>query len=413
MLAVASPQYTWTLFSTPLAEGLGVRLSEVQVAFTLFILMQSWLVPVLGYAVDRFSARLVVAAGGVLVGFSWIASGLTQSLGGLYLAYAMGGIGVAAVYGACLGTVLRWFPDRRGLAAGLAVGAYGSGAVLTVMPIQWAIAQAGYRAAFVGWGLLQGLAVVALAWVIVTPYAGWRPRAGSAAPPVRAAAASLRPAEMVRTRAFGLMYVVAVLVTFGGLLVTAQLKPMAVSAGLDGTSLPGGMGMNTLTIALMANLAVGALARPFWGWLSDRMGRYEAMILSFGLGGAAIVGLIYGLRSPFWFVGLSTLTIFAWGSSFVLFSAAVGDAFGSDYAATNTGIQYTSKGVAAIFAGWGAARLLELTESWIPVLWLAAGCNFAAAALVLLSLRPAVARLAARRRPRPVARPAHSAGHGD
>jgi len=118
MLAVASPQYTWTLFSTPLAEGLGVRLSEVQVAFTLFILMQSWLVPVLGYAVDRFSARLVVAAGGVLVGFSWIASGLTQSLGGLYLAYAMGGIGVAAVYGACLGTVLRWFPDRRGLAAG-------------------------------------------------------------------------------------------------------------------------------------------------------------------------------------------------------------------------------------------------------------------------------------------------------
>ncbi|MFB3820074.1 MAG: MFS transporter, partial [Candidatus Methylomirabilales bacterium] len=175
MLAVASPQYTWTLFSTPLAEGLGARLSDVQVAFTLFILMQSWLVPVLGYAVDRFGARFIVGAGGVLVGFSWIASGLANTLGGLYLAYALGGGGVAAVYGASLGTILKWFPDRRGLAAGLAVGAYGSGAALTILPIQRLIEAAGYRTAFVGWGILQGLVVVALASLIATPYPGWRP----------------------------------------------------------------------------------------------------------------------------------------------------------------------------------------------------------------------------------------------
>jgi OFA family oxalate/formate antiporter-like MFS transporter len=374
--------------------------------------MQSWLVPVLGYAVDRFGARFIVGAGGVLVGFSWIASGLAHTLGGLYLAYALGGVGVAAVYGASLGTILRWFPDRRGLAAGLAVGAYGSGAALTIVPIQRLIEAAGYRTAFVGWGVLQGLVVVALASLIAAPYPGWRPPRETREPPrVLPAARGFRPTEMVRTGAFGIMYVVAVLVTFGGLLVTAQLKPMAVSAGLDGVPALGGL--NTLELALMANLAIGALARPFWGWLSDRVGRYATMMASFGLGGGAIIALIYGLRSPFWFVALSSLTIFAWGSSFVLFSAAVGDAFGSDYAATNTGIQYTSKGVAAIFAGWGAARFLEMTDSWAPVLWLAAGCNLLAAVLVLLSLRPAVARLAARRRFRPAARPAHSEGHGD
>jgi OFA family oxalate/formate antiporter-like MFS transporter len=209
-----------------------------------------------------------------------------------------------------------------------------------------------------------------------------------------------------------MLYLVAVLVTFGGLLVTAQLRPMAVAAGLDRVSVLGGM--DTLALALVANLAVGVVARPFWGWLSDRVGRSSTMVAAFSLGGLAIMGLIYGLRSPFWFVAMSSLTIFAWGASFVLFSAAVGDAFGSDYAATNTGIQYTSKGVAAICAGWGAARLLELTDSWTPVLWLAAGCNLVAAALVLLSLGPAIARLTADRLERVAPRrPAHSEGHGD
>ena len=401
MTAIASPQYAWTLFTEPLARGLDAQLSHVQVAFTLFILAQSWLVPVLGYVMDLLGARVVVALGGILVGLSWVGSGLANSVWELYLFYAMGGVGVAAVYGACIGLALKWFPDRRGLAAGLAVGAYGSGAALTVVPIRHLIEGAGYRTAFMIWGLLLGAVIVLVAWPMMMPHPGWRApeskrRPVDTSPHVPPRVASVTPFQMVRSGTFYLLYVVAVLVTFGGLMVSAQLKPIAVAYGID--KVPLLPSVDALGLALMANLAVAAVARPFWGWLSDRMGRYRTMALAFALGGVAIFGCLELARIPLGFVVFSCLTAFTWGASFVLFSAAIGDAFGTDYAATNNGIHYTSKGVAAIFAGWGAARLVEATGSWAPVFWLGVACNLVAALIVLFVLQPAISRSMARRR---------------
>lgn len=401
MMAIASPQYAWTLFAEPLARGLTAPLSQIQVAFTLFILAQSWLVPVLGYVMDLLGARIVVALGGVLVGVSWAGSGLAHSVWELYLFYAMGGVGVAAVYGACIGLVLKWFPDRRGLAAGLAVGAYGSGAALTVVPIRRLIEGAGYRTAFMTWGLLLGAVIVFAAWPMMMPHPGWRApesrrRPGGTSPQASYHGASATPFQMIRSGTFYLLYLVAVLVTFGGLMVSAQLKPIAVAHGIDQVAiLPT---VDALALALITNLAVAAVARPFWGWLSDRIGRYRTMALAFALGGMAIFGLLELARVPLGFVVFSCLTAFTWGASFVLFSAAIGDAFGTDYAATNNGIHYTSKGVAAIFAGWGAARLVEATGSWAPVFWLGVGCNLLAAFIVLFILQPAIAGAVARRR---------------
>lgn len=254
---------------------------------------------------------------------------LVDSLWGLYLFCTIGGVGVAGVYVACMGLVLKWFPDRRGLATGLATGAYGSGAALTVVPIRRLIQGAGYQTAFI--------------------------------------------------------------VTFGGLMVSAQLKPIAVAHGIDMVSiLPG---VDALSFTLMANLIVAVLARPFWGWLSDRIGRYSTMAIAFTLGGMAILGLLELVRAPWGFAFFSCLTTFTWGASFVLFSSAIGDTFGSAYAATNNGIHYTSKGVAAIFAGWGAARVVEATGTWAPVFWLGVVCNLVAAAIVLFVLRPMIARV--------------------
>jgi OFA family oxalate/formate antiporter-like MFS transporter len=402
MAAIASPQYAWTLFAGPLARGLQAPLSQVQVAFTLFILAQSWLVPILGYAMDLLGARVVVALGGILVGVSWVGSGLAQSLWGLYVFYALGGVGVAAAYGACLGLVLKWFPDRRGVAVGAVVGAYGSGAILTVVPIRHLIEAVGYRVAFMVCGSVLGVAVVLAAWPMILPHPGWRAPARRGSPPIPssrgvAPTGGATPRQMLRSGTFYLLYVVAVLTTFGGLMLNAQLKPIAVAHGIDRVAvLPG---VDALAMALMANLAVAALARPFWGWLSDRIGRYHCMAVAFALGGAAILGFLTSVRAPLAFVVSSSLVSFTWGASFVLFSAAVGDAFGTRYAATNNGIHYTSKGVAAIFAGWGAARLVETTGTWTPVFWVGVACNLIAAGLVFFVLRPTVERAAGMRHP--------------
>ncbi len=417
MTAIASPQYAWTLFTGPLAHGLNSPLSVVQVAFTLFILAQSWLVPVLGYVMDLLGARIVVALGGILVGVSWVGSGLANSVWELYLFYTVGGVGVAAVYGACMGLVLKWFPDRRGLAAGIAVGAYGSGAALTVVPIRRLIESAGYQTAFVLWGFLLGAAIVLAAWPMMVPHPGWRPRErrrgpGGKPPDMPLNVVSATPSQMLRSSAFYLLYIVAVLVTFGGLMVSAQLKPIATAHGIDRIAIV--PGVDALALALMSNLVVAAMARPFWGWLSDRIGRYRTMSIAFTFGGLAIFGLLEFGRLPLGFVLFSSLTAFTWGASFVLFSAAIGDAFGSAYAATNSGIHYTSKGVAAIFAGWGAARVAETTGTWTPVFWLGAVCNLAAAFVVLFVLRPAISRTIGRRRASPsppeTARPIRSEG---
>jgi len=395
MMAIANLQYAWTLFTVPLTKSFNAKLSAVQFAFTLFILTETWLVPFEGYLVDKLSARGVVTAGGVLVGLSWICSGLTASLGGLYTWYAIGGIGAGAVYGASIGVALKWFPDHRGLAAGLTAGSYGFGTALTVLPISRMIEHSGYQSAFITWGIIQGLVVVVAAQFMVAPPVGWTP-AGWAQKMTQVkdtiiqSAMSSTPVQMVQTGTFWLMYVMMTLVAFGGLMVTAQLKPIAASYGLDKTVVL--LGVTALGMALILDRVLNGLTRPFWGWISDHIGRYNTMALAFSLEALAILALLQLVHHPIWFVVLTGLAFFAWGEIFSLFPAAIGDIFGSRYATTNYGIQYTAKGLASIFAGWGAARLVELSGTWIPVLWVAVGCDVLAAALAFFALKPLVVR---------------------
>jgi MFS transporter, OFA family, oxalate/formate antiporter len=396
MMAVANLQYAWTLFTIPLTNSLHATLSAVQLAFTFFILTETWLVPFEGWLVDRVGARAVVSAGGLLVGISWIGAGLVDSLRGLYVFYALGGVGAGAVYGASIGTALKWFPDRRGLAAGLTAGAYGVGTALTVLLIQWMIRTTGYRSAFLAWGIVQGLCVMAMAQLLTRPPASWRPRGWR---PAESGARgqssrSYRPLEMVRTRPFWVMYLMMALVAFGGLMVTAQLKPIAHTYGLDRGVLV--FAVSALSLALILDRILNGLTRPFWGWVSDRLGRYDTMAIAFCAEAAAIIALLNLVHRPLWFVVLTGLTFFAWGEIFSLFPAAIGDVFGPTYATTNYGVQYTAKGVAAIFAGWGAARLVELSGSWIPIFWVAVACDLAAAGLALLWLKPLALRECAR-----------------
>ena len=396
MLAIANLQYAWTLFTTDLTRSMHASLDAVQWAFTFFVIAQTMLFPLTGYLVDRFGPRILVAACAVLVGAGWIGAGVAHSLAALHLAYAIGGVGAGGVYSACIGVAIKWFPDRRGLCVGLVAGSYGFGTALTNIPIDHMIRTSGYRSAFIVWGAVQGVVVFIAAPFLRMPPAGWLPAGwaalkGQVRPRVVQSSRDYTPREMLQSGSFYLLYIMMVLVTASGLMMAAQLKPIGVTYHYDKYILFGGFTVFSITLTL--NQVLNGSARPFFGWISDRIGRYDTMAIVFIIEAVTITLLTLLVGHPVWFVVISGLMFFAWGDIYSLFPAAIADLFGIKYATTNYGIQYTSKGIGSIFAGPCAAWLMEATNSWVPVFWAAVVCNVTAAMLAVFWLKPRVGLL--------------------
>jgi MFS transporter, OFA family, oxalate/formate antiporter len=360
MVAVANFQYGWTLFVKPLQKQMGVEAALIQVTFTVFVLLETWLVPFEGWLVDKFGPKLLVMLGGVLAGAGWVGSGRAGTLTALYVSYALAGIGAGIVYGTAIGIALKWFPDHRGLAAGLTAAGFGAGAAFTVAPIANLIASAGYQTTFVRWGIIQGAAVVFAAFFLKAPPAGWLPgtwrQRGSEEVKSRQSKVDFTSAQMASTSNFWLMYLMMAMVATGGLMATAQLGPMAVDFKVDKIPVSlFALTLPALTFALSADRLVNGVCRPFWGWVSDHIGRERTMTLAFGLEGIAIYLLISFAHRPLLFVIFSAFTFFGWGEIFSLFPALCGDFFGRKNATANYGFLYTAKGTASVFVPIGSA----------------------------------------------------------
>jgi OFA family oxalate/formate antiporter-like MFS transporter len=346
MTMIANLQYGWTLFVLPIDNKYHWGRPAIQVAFTIFVLTETWLVPVEGWFVDKFGPRIVVLIGGILVGIAWILNSMASSLAVLYTAAALGGIGAGAGYGTCVGNALKWFPERRGLAAGLTAAGFGAGSALTIIPIQSMIASHGYEAAFRSFGIGQGLVVIVLSFVLAAPAAEVMAVMSAR---VRQSGRNYTWIEMLQTPVFWVLYVMFVLVAAGGLMATAQLAPIArdfqidkVPVSLLGLTLP------ALTFALTIDRVLNGLTRPFFGWVSDHIGRENTMFIAFGIEAIGIWMLSRLGHDPVMFVMLSGLVFFAWGEIFSLFPSTCTDAYGPLYATTNAGLLYTAKGTAAL-----------------------------------------------------------------
>ena len=394
MMAIANLQYAWTLFTKPLTANLHATLAAVQVAFAAFIFCETWLVPFEGYLIDLLGPRLVIGFGGILVGLGWIGSGYATTTSGLYIWYSIGGIGAGAVYGGCTGNVLKWFPDHRGLCAGIVSGAYGIGTAVTVAPIETMIKTSGYQHTFVFWGILQGIIVFVAAMFIVAPVKGWIPKGWKAVASVRQSTHDSTWWEMLTQPSFYLIYVMMTLVAFGGLVVTSQLKEIAGFYKVDKVIVAWGLSASILAIQL--NRIVNGLTRPLWGWISDHIGRENAMFSAFLIEGLAIWAWLQTIHRPVMFVLLSSAVFFAWGEIFSLFPSITADLFGRKWATTNYGIVYTSKGTASIFAAPVAAYVMLKTGSWVPVFYVMIACDIIAAFMALLLLKPLAKRTIAR-----------------
>ena len=392
MVMVANLQLGWTPFVDPIDQKYHWGRYAIQWAFTIFVLTQTWLVPLHGYLVDRFGPRMMISSAGVLVGAAWVLNSYADSLFLLYVAAVIGGVGVGIVYGGLVGNALKWFPDRRGLAAGLTAAGFGAGSALTVLPIQGMIKASGYQAAFFWFGLAQGTVVLLVAQLLRAP------EHEVVAPLARAVAQTRRDfalPEVVRSPPFWVMYTMFVLVGVGGLMAQAQLGPMAKDFGID--SVPVfilGLTLPALTFALSLDRALNGLTRPFFGWISDHIGRENTMFLAFLLEGLAIYGLLSFAHEPLLFVILSGLVFFAWGEIYALFPALCADLYGKKFATANYGLLYTAKGTAALVVP--LANLLPAgTGSWKLVFLLAAVLDLTAALLALFLLKPLRKRLIA------------------
>lgn len=393
MTMIANLQYGWTLFVNPITEAHGWSRAAVQVAFSIFVLTETWLVPVEGYLVDRYGPRPVVLVGGLLCGLGWVMNSFAASLAMLYFAAAVSGIGAGAVYGTCVGNALKWFPDRRGLAAGLTAAGFGAGSALTVLPIQAIIKSMGYQTAFLYFGIGQGVVVMLVALALVDPRHVINPGIAQQAvkkpnPKIIQGKRDFRPLEIIRQPVFWVMYVMFVLVAAGGLMATAQLAPIAkdfkigdIPVSLMGITLP------ALTFALTIDRVLNGLTRPFFGWVSDNIGREQTMLVAFLLEGVGIMCLYQFGRDPILFVILTGLVFFAWGEIYSLFPSTNADTFGPKFAAANAGLLYTAKGTASLLVPL-SSLLTDATGNWHAVFLTAAAMNVAAGLLAWFVLRP-------------------------
>ena len=387
MAMIANLQYGWTLFVNPIADRHGWSRAAIQVAFTIFVLTETWLVPVEGYLVDRFGPRAVVLVGGILCGLGWILNSQADTLTLLYIGAAVGGIGAGAVYGTCVGNALKWFPDRRGLAAGLTAAGFGAGSALTIIPISAFIKSNGYEAAFLYFGIGQGLIVFLLAWFLThAPEA--RKITGTSTVKVQQTKREYGPSEVLRKPVFWVMYFMFVVVAAGGLMAVAQLGPIAkdfkiadVPVSIMGLALP------ALTFALAIDRVLNGLTRPFFGWVSDQIGRELTMLIAFGLEALGILALYKFGHDPLAFVLLTGLVFFAWGEIYSLFPSTCADTFGAKYAASNAGLLYTAKGTASLLVPLSSV-LAAATGGWQAVFIVASALNAVAALMAWFVLRP-------------------------
>jgi len=394
MAMIANLQYGWTLFVNPISAKYGWTRASIQVAFTIFVLTETWLVPFEGYLVDRFGPRPVVLVGGLLCGIAWVTNAYAGSLVVLYVAAAIGGTGAGAVYGTCVGNALKWFADRRGLAAGLTAAGFGAGSALTIIPIQAIIKSMGYETAFLYFGIAQGVIVMLVSLGLTDPRnvvsrtlaskAATKPRS----PEILQTAHQYRPLEVIREPVFWVMYAMFVLVGAGGLMATAQLAVIAKDFGiaeipvsLIGITLP------ALTFALAIDRVLNGFTRPFFGWVSDNIGRERTMLIAFGLEAIGIVALWRLGHDPVLFVVLTGVVFFAWGEIYSLFPSTCTDTFGTEYATANAGALYTAKGTASLLVPLSSV-LAASTGGWHGVFIVAAAMNAVAALAAWFVLRP-------------------------
>ena len=362
MIVISNYQYAFTLFTPGMKLTFpGVPYAKIAAVFSAFILFETWPMPVSGYFVDKFGIRKLMTFGAMCIALGWVLGGtIAKSPLELYIYYGViSGTGAGIIYISCVANALKWFPDRRGLAAGLTAAGFGGGAALTILPIAHSIHGMGWAHAMAVWGLGQGIVAFAAAMILRHPPTGWVPagwdeKAKQVHKAVAQSKVNFTWIQTLGRPEFYLLYTMFFFATAGGLIATANLSQIAKSLHVSEAKI-WGLAIVPLTATLTS--LCNALSRILWGSVSDRLGRERTMFLTFGVE-AVLVFLVTKIAgAPLAFLVLFSFIFLFWGEIYSLFSATTGDIFGPKNASANYGMVYTAKGAASVFAGFGAAAL--------------------------------------------------------
>jgi MFS transporter, OFA family, oxalate/formate antiporter len=387
MVMIGNLQYAWTLFAEPMVNAHAAQhwdLSDVQWGFGLFIAAGTWAAPFFASYIDKHGPRLFMILAGLGCAIGWGSLGHVPNLVAFYILFSMAGIGVACVYACGVSMAVKWFPDKRGTASGIITAGYGMGAAAFNPLFNYLIQAIGYSQTLLWIGITHGALIAVSGLALVNPPADYKV-AGVAAvkPNVRRHDLQFTRWEMLRTPQFYFLFVAMLSIGIGGLMVTAQLKPVATNFGIGATA---------LTVALILTPLANGLSRILWGWVSDYLGREKTMFAAFLLQAVFLVAATtLGRTSEIMWVALMVLVFLTWGELYVLFPAVLGDLYGSKNSAGNYSFLYSAKGFAALLGGGIAASLFEATGTWDYAF-------YGSAALALVS---AVMALFVRRMPLP------------
>lgn len=390
MMAISSPQYVWALYTQHLTASLGATLAEIQVTFSVLIVLQTFLSPLQGFLIDKFGPKRLLSVGAALTGLSWIATAYVDSLWGLYLTYGMmGGIGTGIIYVGVVGMMVQWFPDYRGFATGVVAAGYGFGAVVTTLPISRSLSSQGFEQTLILYGFIIGAVGILAALGMRRPNGNGVPSkalaAGAANPAVVETVRSFTSKEMLRNPIFWLLFLMMTMMSTTGLMVISQMGAIARDFNVADALV---FGLAALPLALTVDRITNGLTRPFFGWVSDKIGRENTMFIAFSLEGAAITVWYFMAHDPFWFVVLSGVVFFGWGEIFSLFPSILTDTFGTRHATTNYGFLYMAQGVGSILGGPMAAMLYASTGSWGAVFTVVVAMDIITAILAIAVLKP-------------------------
>ena len=391
MVVISNFQYSFTLFTPGLKQQFpGVEYKDIALIYTLFILFETWPVPVAGYFIDKFGIRNLMLIGSVMILLGWTLGGMfATSIFHLYMYYGvLAGTGAGIIYIATVANAIKWFPDKRGLAAGLTAAGFGGGSALTLIPISGTIASMGWAGAMTAWGIGQGVVAIAMALILHHPPKGWLPTNWVQPKAVAQTRKDFSAKQMMSQKEFYIMYFMFLMVCTGGLMTTGNMSQIAKSLNVaDATFFGIAIVPLTATIAGVTN----AFARIMWGAISDKFGREYTMAFAFLLEGVLILLMTQIMGMPIAFMILMPFVFLAWGEIYALFSAITGDVFGPKNASGNYGILYTAKGMASIMAGWGAATVAAAYAGSFTVPYYIAGAfDILAAGMALFILRPII-----------------------